>query len=230
MEIQRIDWDEAGNEIAVGPPIEKNLADPKVLCGNGKLAGSYSLPSGTYRVFLTLTKGSETATVSAVLHVWQNMDSVFNETFTYRIFPVTLFAHFLRAWNAEDSRWEFGREDIGIQPGDFYHFLEIVGVDPNGFHYEEAGIIWWFNKLTYNDGNPILPGNLYDLKALVDAALIGIGADAAFRAEGRHQNREALEEEVREFALNKTPVGFVSPWPNDNTVIVNVGAYTVIVN
>ena len=229
MKIQRIDWDGAGNEVAgeIKFDEEFDLDDPGVLCENERLAGFYPLPSGTYRVFLTLTKGSETATVSAVLHVWQNMDSVFNETFTYRIFPVTLFAHFLRAWNAEDSRWEFDRNDIGIQPGDFYHFWEIEGVDDFDDD-DETGIIRWFNKLTYNDGNPILPGNPDDLKTLVDAALIGIGANAAFRVAGAHPSRAALEEAVEDFVLNDTyPIGF--SWPACNTVTVTAGIYTVTI-
>jgi len=94
IEVRRIDWDRNENEVAIGTPF--NLVDTDVLCDEyGRLAGSYSLPFGTYRVFLTLTKGTETVTVSAVLHVWQNMESVFNENFTCRIFPVTMLDHFL---------------------------------------------------------------------------------------------------------------------------------------
>ena len=60
MKIQRIDWDGAGNEVAGENKFDEDfdLDDPGVLCENERLAGFYPLPSGTYRVFLTLTKGS----------------------------------------------------------------------------------------------------------------------------------------------------------------------------
>jgi len=223
MEAWRIiAWDDSGNETLGEYPCWSETLDLADLAGPGPV----ELDSGTYRVFLTLSNGDETVTVSAVLHVWQNMESVFTETFSPGIFPATVFAHLLRAWNPDEAAWEFGRDDIGIGYGDFLFFWEIEGVDSGNFNEDEyAGIIWWFNKLTYNDGLPASPAGL---KAMVDAALVGIGADAAFRAEGRHPDRESLENEILGFALNDAaPISFY--WPNNNTVIAEVGGYAVTI-
>jgi len=226
LEVDSIGWDEAGNEIPGendGFDRDFDLADPAVLCGDGRLCGyDDGLYSGTYRVILTLTKEGKSIRISAVLHVWQGMESVFDPDFGPEYFTASLFDHFLRAWNAIEHRWEFDRADMGIEAGDFYRFWEIVGVDPGDFHDEdETGIIHWFNKLTYNAGDPMLPGDGYDLKALVDASRIGMYMDADFLAEHENAGLDALRQTIRGLAPNDTYAWLVRS--GDNRVVANVG-------
>jgi len=62
--------------------------------GTESWEGSHSLQAGWYLVHLTLFKqqggGEYEATVSAVLHVYQNLESVFTETFMAAHFPTVL--------------------------------------------------------------------------------------------------------------------------------------------
>ena len=215
MEVREIDGDGYENETPYWYD-DFDLTDPEL---DGTLAGETPLPAGTYRFFLTLINAQgEATTIRSVLHVWHNMESVFVEEFTPGIFPITLFAYVIRAWDG--TEWDFTA--LEIRAGDFPALLDIHGVDTDNFHADDdTGIIYWLNTLTYNDGDPIVPGNMDDFRALVDAALIGIGADEAFRAEDSHASRQALEQAARAFALNETPVWF--SWSANNRVIAHVG-------
>jgi len=131
----------------------------------------------------------------------------------------------LGAWNG--GEWDF--DGAGIEAGHFA-LLEIEGVDAGDGGFV-AGIVGWFNTLTYNSGDPIVPDYaaadvLYRLKALVDAALIGMASqDGSFLHAGNYHNRTAAEAAIAGLVRNGT--GITVEWTGVDRATVSIGAYEV---
>ena len=71
-----------------GPAVHDDVLD--ILPGIESWEGSHSLQAGWYLVAFSLVDGEgESSTISAVLHLYQNLESAFSETFTAAHFPVT---------------------------------------------------------------------------------------------------------------------------------------------
>jgi len=177
--------------------------------------GSLDLPTGQYRVIFTLYNAEGIrVVVSAILHIYRNMESHFAEEFMYDHFRVSLLDIVLDAWDG--SRWDF--EESGIRAGHF-SALGIDGVYGSNF----AAIASWFDTLSFPN---MIPNELYGLKILVDAALVGIASlDIGFLNVVRG-NWNEIQNAVAGLVKNGTAVAF-GGWIGDNTVLVNVGAYQV---
>jgi len=211
MEITRVDEYGSGNEY---PCLEKDfdLADY-----DDTLAGYYDLGAGMYRVVFSLYNGTgESVVVSAILHVYQNMESRFTEKFTPGHFPVSMLDHVLTAWDAASNRWNFDDADRGIVVARHFDFLGIKGVTGSNFGY----VVEQFNLFTTND---MLPTDIEGLKALVDAALIGMTRESI--GAGSYEFRADAEEVIAALVRNGTYITIA--WPHPFSVTVQVGIYEV---
>jgi len=180
----------------------------------GTLDGSHDLPAGRYFVVFMLTNNQgKSAQLSASLHVYQHLKSIFDEEFRPEHFPVSLLDLILDAWNG--TGWNL--VDEGITAGHF-SFLGIKGVNDDNF----TGLVEQFNLLTTV---ATVPSDEDELKALVDAALIGMAiADGHFadtHFEGKHYAEEALALLVQ----NGTEIEF--DW-TDNSATVSIGVFQVV--
>jgi len=158
MEIRRNEWDNAP------------LFGPFYFIGGWPMTpnpGYLSMTAGRYFVVLALYNDrGERAGVSAVLHVYHNMESHLDKTFTPGDFPVSLLDFVLSTWDG--SSWNFAA--AGITAGHF-SFLGIDGVTAGNF----GEVVPWLDRLTYYFGSPLgLPG----LQTLVDAAIVGVEENA----------------------------------------------------
>ena len=189
------------------------------------LEGSAGLDAGQYFVVFTLSNGERNVLATEILRVYAYRTSHFRDSFSDYIFAVSLLYTILGAWNG--GEWDF--DGAGIEAGHFA-LLEIEGVDDGDGGFV-AGILDWLNALAYNGGNPIVPdyavSNVLEmLKALVDAALLGMaGEDEYFLYVGNYKNRAAAEEAIREQARNGTEVTIT--WTGDDRAVVGAGAYEV---
>jgi len=177
--------------------------------------GSLVLPAGQYRVVFTVynTQGDR-AVLNTVLHVYRNMESVFDEEFTDDHFRVSLSDTVLDAWDG--SRWDFAGNGIRA-----VHFsaLGIGGVSDGNF----AVVVGWLDSLSSPD---LLPGDLHGLRVLVDAALVGMASTDANFLGTVHDSWDGVQGAIAGFVRNGTAVMF-GGWTGDNTVYVNVGVYRV---
>jgi len=128
---------------------------------------SLELDVGQYRVILTLHYGEEVAMLIAILHVYKNLVSHFEEGFTLAHFPVSLLDFVLASWNGEE--WVFDDAERGTVMYWHFYALGINGVDEDNFDT----IVEGFNYLTTDD---IAPTNLAELKVLIDATLVGLAS------------------------------------------------------
>ena len=182
------------------------------------LESHIAMAAGQYRVLFTMTLykdqgGMETATLATILRVYMNMESRFEQAFSYRHFPFSL-NRILASWDG--ASWDFAREGIAAT-----HFsqLGICGIDDDKLDSVE----YWFNRLI--PPGPV-PSNLEGLESLVDASLVGMAG--AYIGAAPHANRLAAQAAILAQLANTDPdkVGF--SWrPNGTAVSVNIAAYTV---
>jgi|GEM_PF-2729917 len=191
--------------------------------GETQWDSSHNLPTGQYLVIFTLTLSGNQghANLSEILHVYRNMVSQFGpETFTNLDFPVSLLSVMSRDWDG--SSW--GNTQIR-----YGHFgvLNINGVIDNNFN----SIVSWFAVLL--EGRAF-PNTEAGLKALVDAALIGVASDDDdFTYAGNYPDRTAKENAIRGLVRdygNYTDIERFE-WNTDNTTVtVHIGGYSVSVH
>jgi len=181
------------------------------------LYGSRSMPAGQYFVvFEMLDDDGERVGVNEALHIFRNMESRVEWDFTPGDFPVSLLDWVLGSWNDDNDEWNFAAR--GIIAGHFDH-LGIDGV--HGAGAPDFGLmVNWFNDLS-RDFYP--PTNAAELRALVDAALIGIGRGTI--AAVNHGNRALARDAITGLVRNSSLLEF--GWDNDYTVTVQVGVYEV---
>ena len=187
------------------------------------LSGDFDdMDAGRYIVVFTLSNGERNVQATEALRIYAYRTSHFEGSFSDDIFTVSLLRAVLDAWDG--GEWDF--DEAGIGAGHFA-LLGIEGVDAgdDGF---AAGIVDWFNALAYNDGDPIVPDYdspyaLEQLKALVDAALIGIAKESIVAA--NHELRVEAEAAIAGFVRNYTDITFT--WPHSYAVIVGAGLYEV---
>jgi len=172
---------------------------------DGRITGSTtpaSLAAGQYRVLLTARYEDGETTVSEILHVFRNMTSTWNWVFIPR--GDALLDFILNLWDADTDTWDFF--NAGITHEHFGNYgLGIGGVREHNFW----GLVQWFNELTENDDGNV-PDNLIGLKALVDAALIGI--DSASIAAGNHSDEATAEAAIRALAANVPDTWELDDW------------------
>ena len=172
------------------------------------LEGRAKMSAGQYRVVLTMTMDGEVS-LSTVLRIYANMESLFLQTFSYRHFPLSL-NRLLAAW--DEGSWDFAREGIAAA-----HFsgLGILGIGEGNI----SGAEQMFNAI---DG-PV-PQTMPELKALTDAALVGLGRQAV--GDGPHANREAAQAAILALALNTGVADFY--WREDGgAVTASFAGYSV---
>jgi len=179
--------------------------------------GSLTLDSGQYRVIFTLSHPLwQTAVISEILHVYQNMDSHFPETFGYEHFARTLLDMVLARWDG--SEWDF--EDSGIEAG---HFIA-MGIDGiNSGNFDD--VVKRFNDVDFVAVTP-LPGSLGlpGLKALVDAVLIRMASEDDDFLGTTHADRTYAEAAIAYLAANGTTV-LSFDWTDGYTVVVDIDIY-----
>ena len=174
-----------------------------------------TLPAGQHLVIFTLYSGcGERVEISEILHVYRNLETRLSpEAFTNFFFPISLLNMILDAW--DDSAWNLDYAGITWR-----HFdLLVDGIEENDF----TDIVGWFNVLS-SDFDP--PTDLYELKRMVDAALIGVASDGTDFLDGVDWHRVAVQEAIEGLVRNDTDIGF--EWAaNGYAVTVQVGAYEV---
>ena len=181
---------------------------------------SIDLYAGKYNVIFTLFNGrGERAELRTILHVYQNMTSIFEETFTDQHFLVSLLGFVLNAWDGPLGQWNFAGAGITAE---HFGLLGINGINEGNFN----AIVAQFNPLTVGTYATV-PGNLDELKALTDAALIGL-AWTDIAAEYR-RHRGVAENAIAGLIENGTPTYFY--WRSDGIqVTVHVGVYRVVID
>ena len=231
MEIMQFGVDTYGNSTTI--PYQGPF--PLNLDYSGTATDSLYLDVGLYLVVFTLHPyQGPSMEVSAILHIYQNMVSRFTggEAFRNFIFPRSLLCYILDAWewnaSTETGEWDFVEHEITA--GHFYHLLGIRGIDTLNF----GAAVGWFNENT-NPHN--VPGDLEGLKALVDAALIGINKDiivdiiAAGIYAGQSESETAAAIRALEWFGRNTGSGgdFYFDWCGaDDTLTITVpGPFTI---
>ena len=197
MEITRLDntsYNETFYFIGSGTIVGKN--------------GNLILNAGEYRVVFKLSNGEEEASLSEILHIYQNMESSYTQIFTEAHFPVTLTKIILDAWDNSSMQWKF--IERGITAGHFL-WLDINGIVNSNFD----NIIRWFNSICSGGS---APQNLNQLRILSDAALIGIASeDDAFLNAGNYTFQSDAAAAVEALAINGSSV--IHVWAADNKTL-----------
>jgi len=181
------------------------------------------LTAGQYLVIFTLhgewddwSESMKVAEISEILHVYRNLETRLSpNAFTDFVFPVPVLSAILGALDNSLCIIEAGVT--------WRHFAFLVdGVDQDNF----AGITGWLEVLVSESRSP---ADLYELKALVDAALIGLTRDS-IGAYG-HTNWEDVEGIIRELVANNTHIRF--EWASGNVAVTvfidSMGVYVEIV-
>jgi len=184
--------------------------------------GSFaSMPAGEYRVAfrLRLDDGRE-ARRSAVLRVYQNRESRFEHPGDER--AAFLDGHFLHpalldlilgAWDpgaaGGEGAWDFAARGISAGHFEFEGIRGLYGAAGNGAP-EWAAAVSWLDRLAGGGAVP-LPGDDLEearawLRAIADAALLGLASDAPAFAELSFESRDAAESALRSL-LNPLPNG-----------------------
>ena len=181
------------------------------------LADSISLDSGFYRVIFRLSNNQGGIAVrSEILHIYQNMESAYEFTFTDSHFLVNPLDVILAAYDEDASQWNL--QNNGITAA---HFIieGINGVYDDNF---EAIANWFDNEID----SPAF--NVEELKVLVDFALVDIASkDPSFKQASKYANRTVAEEAIHSLVKNGTPIE-ITGW--QDYIIVNVridGQYDV---
>ena len=186
---------------------------------SGAIVGDRNLPADVYRVVFRLTNAAgEGATISEILHIHRNLTSHFSVTNLPAYFPTSLLNIILRAWdnygvanaegNAPGSIGEYLFAVRGLRAGHF-GLLEprVRGLDAPGFDAGDfPAFLGWFDTLAREGSQPgPRPGNVAELKVLVDAALIGVGGAPFGVAPGTNW-ADAESAVLGELSANETPV------------------------
>ena len=182
------------------------------------LSSKTILDAGEYRVVFKLSNGEEDAAITMILHIYQNIESFFEETFTDKHFPVTLLNYILDTWDG--NSWKLSEAGILAE---HFSYLSINGVSDDNF----GNVVRWFNTIC---ADRIVPGDTEELKALVDAALIGLASeDAGFLDAGKYAYLYEIEALISALIKNDTYLDF--NWEANNTIIVTkLGIYEIIFN
>ena len=177
--------------------------------------GSIALEAGQYSVVLKLSNGEEEAALTEFLHIYRSMESVFTQSFSDAYFPDTLFKVIFDAWDSVLNEWDLTSAGITEE---HFRWLGIDGITGSNFD----AMVGRFNSLC---SPGLIPNNLIGLKALADAALLGMaGEDAGFLA--GYTDQVTAENAIIALALNGTALSFI--WETDNkTVTVQSGGYEV---
>ena len=177
---------------------------------------SMVLNVGQYWVTITVTYREQTATLWAILHVYQNMTSRFEETFTQANFPLLLLYYILGRWDG--SEWNLD----GIDHGHFAKLAtagQVLGVTPDNF----AEVLARFNAFAGATPETLTPDGL---RALVDAALLYIAAPTI--EAGDHANRGEARTAIAAAAANQTTPALA--WNAAGTsVTVTLGVYSLTI-
>jgi len=177
---------------------------------------SLSLNAGFYRVdFDLLLNDQERRSMRReILHIYQNMESAFQFTFTDKHFPIDPLGAILDAW--DNNKWNLRDSDITAA-----HFI-IAGVDGVDY-YNIENIINWF------DNNIDTPAaDLKKLKVLVDLTLVGIAStDVVFCDAGRYVDRAAAEYIICLLLKNETVMEIIEWNGFDSVHILLDGQYSV---
>jgi len=182
-----------------------------------------TLTAGQYFVIFTLygewddwSESRKIAAIGEILHVYRNLETKLPpDSFADFVFPVPVLSRVLETLDNSLCLVEAGVT--------WRHFDFLVdGVDENNF----SDIADWLGVLVSGSRSPI---NLYELKALVDAARIGMAGDS-IGAYG-HTNWEDVEGIIRELVANNTEIRF--EWASGNVVVTvfidSMGVYVEIV-
>jgi len=175
---------------------------------DGTISGSTTinyLAAGQYYVFLTARYEDGKTTVSEVMHVFRNMTSIWNWVFIPR--GDALLDFVLNLWDTSTGTWGF--LEAGITHEHFGHY----GLGINGVREDNFGeLVYWFDELTLFYENEIdnAPRNLIELKALIDATLIGMGG--ASIAAGNHTDVATAEAAIRLLAANVPESWELNDW------------------
>ena len=171
-----------------------------------------TLSTGEYRAVFKLAIGDDEAAIGHALHIYQNMESSFAETFTDRQLPVTLLRCILNTWDSAAKVWKLAEADITAE---HFAYLGIAGARNSNF----ADITRRMNTLCANNGTP---EDLTGLKWLVDAALIGLASESAgFLNDANYGFQYETEDVIRVLPANGTEVFF--DWTANNAVTVILG-------
>ena len=182
---------------------------------------SLLLAAGRYRVILTLENNAGERTVaSRILHVYQNMVSHFSQVFTAEHFITPLLGLILDAWDASGLQWNLIEE--GFSAGCF-DIAGIRGIYSSNFF----DIIDWFNYLGSSFPATIPVVDEEGLRALADAALIGIASENGNLLFAHYGNQTNAAAAIHALVRNGTFISLA--WTGDNTVAVYIdnGAYRV---
>ncbi|MCL2192103.1 MAG: hypothetical protein FWB78_01745 [Treponema sp.] len=177
---------------------------------------SVYLDAGQYRVVLTLENNRNLRTeLMTILHIYRDMESVFEVEITDEHFGVTLLEHFLGAWDG--LSWIFPARGISATT---FGVLDIAGVNEDNFD----AVVDWFNRLSRI--GPV-PTNLAGLRSLTDAALVGVASeDEAFLdAAGNFTNRAHARAAILGRPMNGTNATI--SWGADNRAVVRIGGYEI---
>jgi len=181
-----------------------------------------TVPAGIYRLIIRLYNNDGQSTVAReIMHVYRNMESRFTHIFDPNAFPVPMQYIILRTWNPALNTWNFAAH--GIRAGHFD--LLVNGVTEDNFN--ESAIIYWLNRLSLDFG---APNDLPGLKALVDAALIGLKSQESDFIRGLDfQNdyalRNAMQSAIAPPQGNGTPVTVGS---EGSDILVTIGGVYVV--
>jgi len=175
-------------------------------------SGYLELPAGQYRVYLTLRHEGESIRISRIINVYAGMTSNWVQTFTPDHLHRSFLDYFLELWNG--SSWDLS----WVQPEHLGILGEEEGIE--GLYPHKLGaILPWFNAITRFGWHPGY-STAADLKMLVDAALVEIGAGDFFADEFDGGQSDA-EDIIQGFVRNGTSLAF--EWPNSNRVVATLG-------
>jgi len=178
-------------------------------------SGYLPLPGGQYRVIFTLCgKNGERMVVSAILHIYQNMESILPVAFIPSDFPSSLLDIVLDSWTG--SYWDFVGNGITTI---YFDLLGIEGMDVNASNFNP--IVGWLNKLSTSFA---VPNDMEGFKVLVDAALVGIESGDIWYS-GNYGHRASAQEAIADLIRNGSEVMF--EWSGFDTVMVHIGDYEV---
>jgi len=185
-------------------------------------AGNYrEMFTGQYRVVFTLNNDQgNMATMTAIMHIYRGMDSVFTESFTEDNFTVPLADIVLGAWY--DNQWNFDEHGIAAR---HLSLVNVNGLDDDNFET----ILGWLNDDRFTAATPASP-TLANLRQLVDAALILMGSEDGEFLDGTFAGRAAAQNAITGFVRNNTAVTFVWTGESAVTASVLVGATVVAID
>ncbi|MCL2762890.1 MAG: hypothetical protein FWD36_06780, partial [Treponema sp.] len=176
--------------------------------------GFADLTAGEYLVVFVLSNGTDTVEIWETLHVYQNMESIFEYTFTNKYFHVSLLHFILASLNDLEQMLVDGITE------EHFDMVGIAGIDEDNFE----AIIEAFDTLLASS----VPTTEAGLKALTDAVLITIGVDEDFLDAEQYEYQIDAERAIRGLAENGTAL--VISWADDDkTVSITVGTYEVVI-